>query len=451
MSTDSITDQDRYPTLSEHGRDMLRFLREHPCAPIYRNESGNRLMSEDIVRLKEFITEVEASEPTWTAQGRPPWIDAHVARCYARVPFYQRLGVRPVSFVDIPPISRADLARDVAQFVPDDLPLDRLINFNTTGTTGHPLLVPSHPLIAASYLAFHQKALRRFGITLRHGRGQVGVVLVGYQSICFTYVSVTPALDESGLAKINLHPNDWRDLNDRAKYLDAMAPEVYTGDPISLRELARLPLQSRPSAILSTSMALAPALRRELETHFGCPVLDIYSLNEAGPIAVADEREGGHVLLQHRMYVEILDAGGQPVPPGARGEITLTGGFNFYLPLLRYRTGDHGALRFHDKQPIIVGLEGRPPVMFWTAAGEWINNIEITHALKDIPLAQFSVHQDRQGGLHARLDGNTSLIDPVREALLRLFGPSQAVEVAAGGLSGEKVIQYTTEMEGGCR
>src|SRR5207253_11178665 len=130
-----------------------------------------------------------------------------------------------------------------------------------------------------------------------------------------------------------LHLAAWRHPDDRAKYLDALAPEVITGDPLSFAELATLPLRWRPRALLSTSMALRPALRRTLEERFGCPVLDLYSLNEAGPVAVFDDRAGGHVLLQPRMYVEILDRAGRPVPPGERGEVTLTGGFNPCLPL----------------------------------------------------------------------------------------------------------------------
>jgi len=35
-------------------------------------------------------------------------------------------------------------------------------------------------------------------------------------------------------------------------------------------------------------MTLLPGLRQRLERRFGCPVLDIYSMNEAGPVAVAD-------------------------------------------------------------------------------------------------------------------------------------------------------------------
>src|SRR5439155_25987468 len=298
----TITDADRYPTLSEHGRQMLEFLREHPHAPIFRSESGNRLTVEDVERVRAFERQVNAASVGWRPGEEPPWLGEVVDHCFADVPFFRRLGARPARFADVPTISRADLSRDIAQFVPDSTPIDRLINYRTSGTTGHPLLLASHPVVAARYLAFHKRALRRFGVELCHGRGQVGVVLVGFQRNCFTYVSVTPAMDESGLAKINLHPDDWRHPDDRASYLDALAPEVYTGDPISFAELAKLPLRTRPRALLSTSMTLLPPMRRRLEERFGCCVLDLYSLNEAGPVAVADPRAGGHVLLQPGLY-----------------------------------------------------------------------------------------------------------------------------------------------------
>ncbi len=345
----------------------------------------------------------------------------------------------------MPTISRADLSRDIAQFVPDSVPIDRLINFRTSGTTGHPLLLASHPVVAASYFAFHKRALRRFGIELRHGSGQVGVVLLGCQRKCFTYVSVTPTMDESGLAKINLHPADWREPEDRAKYLDALAAEVYTGDPIAFSELLKLPLQTKPRALLSTAMTLLPALRKALEERFGGPVLDFYSMNEAGPVGVFDQAAGGHVLLQHRLHVEILDAAGQPVPFGERGEITLTGGFNFCLPLLRYRTGDHAGLSFHGTEPVLTGLEGRPPIRFRTMQGEWLNNIEVTHALQRFAIAQFTLHQDHDGGLLLRFVGGHNE-NQIRNSLLELLGPGQRLTLEAVPSFDGKVIQYTSAL-----
>jgi phenylacetate-CoA ligase len=439
------TDQDRYPTLTESGRRMLQFLREHPHAPLYRNQSGNRLRAEDIERVRAFERSV-LSTPVLAPPTPPDWLWAHVTRCFEQVPYYRKLGSMPAQFAELPTVNRSDLSRDIADFVPDSAPVSELINFRTSGTTGHPLLLASHPVVAASYLAFHKLALRRFGIELQHGSGQVGVVLVGLQRKCFTYVSVTPTMNDSGLAKINLHPDDWRDPSDRAKYLDALNPEVYAGDPLSFAELRRLELKTRPRALLSTSMALLPGLRAELEQHFGCSVLDLYSMNEAGPIAVFDAAANGHVLLQHCMYVELLDNIGMPVANGERGEVTLTGGFNFCLPLLRYRTGDFATLGRYGSEGVLLDLEGRPPIRFRTTHGEWLNNIEITHALQRFAIPQFTLHQTATGALRFRYLCGTRDSDAIRDVLLDLFGAAQTLELEEVPSFGDKVVQYTSDL-----
>jgi phenylacetate-CoA ligase len=363
-------------------------MREHPCAPAFRNESGNRLLAHEVQRARELNARAVEAEIDWEPRIAPAWVREFATRCTERVPAYRGYGPVPANFAELPTIDRGDLARDIARYVPDDVELDRLINFRTSGTTGHPLLIASHPLVAAQYLGYHMRALRRCGVELRHGRGQVGIVLLGLQRACFTYVSVTPTRDESGLVKLNLHPADWRDPDHRARYIDALNPEVIAGDPISFVELMRIGAGIRPRALLSTSMALSSWLRSELEKTFECPVLDLYSLNEAGPVGVCVDTSGKHVLLQSRMYVETVDEGGTPVPEGERGEITLTGGFNFCLPLLRYRTGDYAALERVGADLVLSGLSGRPPVRYRTRSGEWINNIEITHALRQLPLVQ---------------------------------------------------------------
>lgn len=434
------------PTLTGHGQRMLDFLREHPAAPLFRNRSGNRLSAAEVQDLREFDREIRSAPVGWPRGGRPAWLDEHVAQVFREVPAFRNQGTPPSRFEDLATTCRADLAADIARFVPDPVPVDQLINFRTTGTTGNPLLIASHPVVAARYLAFHRRALRRFGIELRHGRGQVGVVLLGAQRRCFTYVSVTPLMDESGLAKINLHPEDWRDPAHRATYLDALGAEVIAGDPISFGELLRLPLATRPRALLSVGMRMSLSLRTALQNRFGCPVLDLYSMNEAGPIGVWDPAAGGHVLLQPRLYVEILDSQGVPVPEGERGEVTLSGGFNFCLPLLRYRTGDQAALVHGPEGPVLLGLHGREPVRFRTAAGSWINNIDVTHALQHWPLPQYALHQHADATLGLRLAPGAMVFEqPVRDALGRLFG-DLALAVEPLG-SDDKVLQYTSDLD----
>lgn len=421
------TDADRYPLLSEAGRRMLDFLREHPHAPIYRNHSGNRLDAADLSFVRQEEAFVLSAETGWPSNGQPEWLDEFVINCRADVPHYRNYP-STTKFESLPTISRADFGHDITAFVPDSQLLERLINFQTSGTTGHPLLIASHPRVAAGYLAYHKRALRRHGVTLTASSGEVGVVLIGHQLTCFTYVSVTPSMNEAGLAKINLHPNDWRDPADRASYLKALAPEVIAGDPLSFSELLQIAPDLRPKALLSTSMTLLPGLRDKLSNTFACPVLDLYSLNEAGPVAVFDSALDGHVILQPRLFVEILDASGNRLPPGERGEITLTGGFNFCLPLLRYRTGDFASLDFVGGEPVLRGLEGRALVRFRRHDGVWLNNIDVTHALRPLPLARFSLHQRADSVFEFSVEGPMSAKQEAIDALLQLFGPQAQIE-----------------------
>ena len=443
-------DAQRYPGLTPAGEQMLRFLREHPHAPIYRNASGHRLLPEELPQVLAFADAVRDVSVDPRADLGQSWLRDYVGNAMRRVPHYRRYGSAPEQIADLPTVRRGDLARDVAAFVPDDQPLERLINFRTTGLTGQPLLIASHPQVAARYLAFHERALRRFGIELSSGPGDVGVMLVGWQQRCFTYVSVTPQRGECGLAKINLHEDDWRDAADRGPYIDALKPEVITGDPLSLAALLAIDFAHRPRAILSTSMTLLDGLRTALQARFDCPVLDVYSLNEAGPIAVFDPAVDAHVLLQPQMAIEILDGDGEPVSLGERGEITLTGGFNFCLPLLRYRTGDHAALELRDGEWVLAGLAGRAPVRFRTSGGDWINNIDVTHALKPFALPQYALLQAADGSLQFDVHGNHGAeIGAVEAALRAVLGAQSTLKIATHAEPCDKVVQYRSELPEG--
>ncbi|MCW7537539.1 capsule biosynthesis protein CapK [Aquabacterium sp. A7-Y] len=444
-----LYDPRRFPVLSAHGRHMLAWLRGHPNAPLYRNYSGHRLDRRALWRARWRSWQVRRGSVRFGPRGEPAeWVHEAVRRHWQALPHWRRRGPCPGRLEEVDPVSRADLSARLEDFVPTALPLQQLICFSTSGTTGHPLRVPSHPLVAAEYLAYHRRALAHAGLRLEAGRGRVGIVLAGYQQRCFTYVSVNPLQGECGLAKLNLHPGEWCHENDRAAYLDALAPELMSGDPVSLTELMRLPLGHRPRALLSTSMALARPLREALVARFGCPVLDLYSMNEVGPIGVFDAALDGHLLLQPGLHVEILDAAGRNLPPGQHGEIVVTGGFNPWLPLLRYRTGDHASLERTPRGWVLRDLQGRAPVRFRAADGRWLNNIEVTHALKDLALTRYALHQRRDASLRLRVDSpapRDRLEASLRARLQALFGPELALDIEALNAD-DKVRQYTSEL-----
>src|SRR4051812_41740643 len=101
MTPDLISDEERYPTLSEEGRKMLQWLREHPHAPIYRNQSGNRLTSSDVEQVRSFEKEVSQVEEVQSPGLSAVWLDAFLERCFSEVPFYRRYGARPRTFENI--------------------------------------------------------------------------------------------------------------------------------------------------------------------------------------------------------------------------------------------------------------------------------------------------------------------------------------------------------------
>ncbi len=446
----ALFDPARLPGLSPHGRALLRWMREHPHAPRYRDHSGHRLdgLARWQARVRHTLIQ-RLPLPRWVpGEPLPAWVLRFVARCRREVVAHGRTAHAPMptSLDALSTMDRHALATALASHVPQGLPLDELICYSTSGTTGHPLRVPSHPRVACDYYAHHRRALAHFGITPRAGRGQVGIVLAGFQQRCFTYVSVNPLQGECGLAKLNLQPSEWRHASDRARYLDALAPELISGDPVSLAELLHVRMRHRPRGLMSTSMALSPALRAELEQAFSCPVADLYSLNEVGPVGVYVSALGGFALLQPRLLVEIVDDAGRALPPGQRGEITVTGGFNPWLPLLRYRTGDHAQLARTSQGLVLRDLEGRAPVRFRSASGAWLNNIEVTRALAPFALTRFALHQHADAsytlGVDA-LEALDTLVPRLASALHALLGEGMALQVVPLP-AGDKVRQYTS-------
>ncbi len=449
----ALTQDERYPWLTQSSRLVLDWLREHPAAPRFNHECGDRLSAAGLARVRAFEQQVRAAQG-WQPGAMPAWVAGFIEECFREVPFYRCYGGAPSRLQDVPTSTRADLSRAPWAFVPDTLPLEDLIVYNTSGATGQPLAVLSHPEAASNYLPLLEAALRLHGVTLAGGRdpatGRLGValLLVCQQRRTYTYASVLSYLGGAGFAKINLNPDDWRDPADRAGYIDACRPEVFTGDPLSFAVLADLPVQHQPKALISTAMQLLPGLRQQLEARFQCPLIDLYAMHEAGPIAAATP--AGHVLLQPRLYVEILDAGGRPCGPGERGEITLTGGFNAFLPLLRYRTGDFASLAWAGGWPALAGLEGRPPVTFHGAAGQAINNIDVTGALRPFALPAFQLHQAAGGGLRLAAPPASAAPEALRAALRELFGAAQAIDIVpldTLGAGDHKVIQYTREAD----
>ncbi len=444
-----LSDEKRFPMLTDAGRGFLRDLREHPNAPKYNYSCGDQLTRAGLENLHRYEQELRTAKRSWRHGETPDWVLNFADRCLLDVPFYRQRGGSAEDFSAIPTCSRKDIVKEQWLFVPDSQPLDELMMYYTSGTTGKTFDVLMHPEVSAKYLVKLREALRRIGVTLEGGVGRVFAINICAQSSTLTYATIASYLNEAGYIKINLNPNEWRNPDDVAQFIDAQNPEIYMGDPISFLALTKYKLQTRPKALMSSAMKLMPALKQELEEHFGCPMIDVYSMTESRFIAASYDTKR-YEIIPHDLYVEILDAEGNACPPGVRGEVTLTCGRNPFQPLLRYRTGDFAALDFSGDYPALVEFEGRQTVMFVNTEGKIINNIEVTRALEPFAIAQFSLHQNADHSLLFKMRGNLSDEAKIKSALLNLFGATQQLqieELREDETSNGKALHYSTDLQ----
>lgn len=422
----------RSPLLTPDGDRLIRDLRQHPDAPRFNYETGDRLHPEDLDPIARF-REALRTERGPRNGDVPAEILDRLMRLWKVVPYFRRVDWTR-EWDALPTTSRADLALRPWDFVPDDEPLDRLIIYRTAGTTGHPVSVPHHPLAVRCYEPMIEFALERHGVHIAFDSRSVGCFLVGAQIRTYTYATVLNNWNGAGFAKLNIRQTEWPREGSQARYFDEFAPKFLTGDPISFAEMMRMEIPVLPSALVTTSVALSPSLRAQLTKRYGAPVIDWYSMVETGPIGYACPLGYGYHLLPHDLHAEVLRPDGTTASTGERGEIAVTGGRNPLLPLFRYRTGDFGRMDYEacecgDPMPRFMELEGRQPLLIRSADGTPVSTVDISRLLREFPLLlhEFTQRADRSCELVARALPN---VQPdaqpdaaaICEALGRLLG-----------------------------
>lgn len=452
----------RNPLLTEGGWHMFRHIHDHRHAPAWNYTVGDRLIAEDLPGIEHYRSRIE-QRPLWSPEP-PEWLIDWTLRLRDRVPlFRQRL---PEGFnlrrdwVYLPTSSREDIALHIERLVPLDADLERLIVYETNGTsTGHALDVPNHPCAVAKNHPLLEHALHRHGVSPRFDDRHVACINVGAEAGTVMFPNVFAVWNNAGFAKVNLHSAVWDEERARG-FFSNLSPELLTGDPVAFHELVHWGVDYRPKALVSTATTLPNALKERLQERYHCPVIDFYSTTETGPIAYSAPTGDGFSQLAPDVYIEILDAEGFPTPQGEMGEITVSGGRNPYLPLLRYRTGDFARLQPRgtaaDPAPRLLDLQARKPVRFQSVTGSYIHPLDIAKSLHRHLWVQHELIQGSDGSLHLTIRpflGVPLDQQSLKDNLRRLFGeiPVTIIEDPTLGVdrAGGKVIAYHSELSPG--
>ena len=215
----------------------------------------------------------------------------------------------------------------------------------------------------------------------------------------------------------------------QAEWLGRVNPDYLMTYPSNLRYLAAhchahgiaVP---RLEHVTSFGEVLSDETREECRRAWDVPVIDCYSAQEVGPIALQCPDSEVYHVQSEAIFVEVINDAGEPCRAGETGRVLLTPLYNYAMPLLRYEIGDHAVVGApcacgrglpvltrilgRERNALLVGRRGE---RYWPAFG--------SRKLRALaPVVQHQLVQTSMTRLEARLVTERPLT-PDEESSLR--------------------------------
>jgi phenylacetate-CoA ligase len=119
---------------------------------------------------------------------------------------------------------------------------------------------------------------------------------------------------------------------------------------------------------------LSADVRATCQRLLGVPIVDMYSSQEIGYIALQCPTSERYHVQSEVAYVEVVDAHGARCQPGQIGRVVVTPLHNFAMPLVRYEVGDFaevgGPCECGRGLPVLNRIMGRQRNMITLPSGE---------------------------------------------------------------------------------
>lgn len=337
------------------------------------------------------------------------------------VPFYREgwggAGVKaeaaldPVAWSQMPTLTRREL-----QFAGEGLHSTALprehgkVSLHVTGgSTGEPVRVLGTAVTSASWRVFtlrdhlwHRRDFSGKLAAIRFVDSEAARPPAGAKAQ--NWGSATRGLFETGPCSL-LHINSTTD--EQACWLLQEDPEYLMTYPTVVHALARhferegLKL-NRLREVRSFGEILEPHVREACRRAWNVPVVDTYSSEEFGYLALQCPEHDCYHIQAENVLLEVLDDDGRACKPGEIGRVVVTGLHNFAMPLIRYEIGDYAEVgepcACGRGLPVLRRVLGRQRNMFTMPDGRtrWpvVEARDLAGVFEDLPpITKFQVVQ----------------------------------------------------------
>ena len=312
-----------------------------------------------------------------------------LAHAWKTVPFYrERLAalsglkrgrLTMETWRRIPLLTRTDIQDGGHDLDSRALPKDhgRAREASTSGSTGQPVAFKRTQITGLFFqalnLRYHLWHGRDFSAkvakitrvsnpaTVGAGAGEPSNWVPGYVSGPMVQLDIGTSVDEQLAWLERVEPDYLLTYSSNLRALFQRCAETGLKIP-SLREVATM------------SEVLEPDLRAKCRRVWGLPIVDCYSAEEVGMIALQCPEHPHYHVQAENVLVEILDDQGQPCLAGESGRVVVTDLHNFAMPLIRYDIDDYAVLggpcSCGRGLPVIKSVLGRVRNMLTLPSGE---------------------------------------------------------------------------------
>ena len=194
---------------------------------------------------------------------------------------------------------------------------------------------------------------------------------------------------------------------------------------------------SKIHGLISSSEMLFDDTRDAMSKAFNCRCLSRYSNQENGIIGQDDIENNTFILNEAHYIVETLkmDAD-EPAVEGEVGRVVITDLYNYAMPMIRYDTGDIGAITYVERNGIkkraITNFGGRRIDVVYDCNGKRLSSHSISNAFWSFPeIKQFQFIQESETDYVVKLKVTREFKQrlALEEWLLSLLGPEARITI----------------------
>ncbi|MBZ0095194.1 MAG: hypothetical protein K8H75_07495 [Sulfuricella sp.] len=361
---------------------------------------------------------------------RSQWLDAKqilhhqlnqvgplLAHAYQTVPFYsdhyrangflRHAVLTPDNWGNVPIVTRKQIQEAGASMVSQAIPAKhgKTHSITTSGSTGMPITVSGteqsnffwQTLTLREHLWHGRDFLGKMAVIRRVAPAQAlpphGEVYPGWGA------SVNMVYPSGQLALLNITAS----VDQQLAWLQQQNPSYILTYPSNLLALAHRSMQTGVSLpnlkeVRTLGEIVGVDVRAACKKVWGVPLVDQYSCQEAGYLALQCPDHEHYHLQSENALVEILNEKSQPCAPGEIGRVVVTTLHNYASPFIRYDIGDYAQVgepcACGRGLPVITRILGRVRNMLVLPSGEsrW-PLVGSDHYRHIAPISQFQLIQ----------------------------------------------------------